>query len=243
MQSREKAMKTALLISMMLLSTTRVLASGEDDPLLGKVMVDQLEWRDADQDDPLAWKIDAWVGKDLRKLWFKTEGAKEFNALHKRNQEFETQLLYSRALTPFWDAQVGWRGDWGPESDRHWLTLGVLGIAPGQIDTSAAFFAGDEGRAALRLEFEYEIVLSQKWRLSPELEVDFHGRNDRHTRTGAGLSTVETSLRLYYFPRKEFAPYVGYHRQWLHGNTADYARLDGKDDEEGEWLIGVRIWF
>ena len=43
-------------------------AAGEDDPLLFKVMIDKLEWRSANDNDPLVWDADAWIGKDLNKL-------------------------------------------------------------------------------------------------------------------------------------------------------------------------------
>ena len=45
-----------------------------DDPLLTKVMIDQLEVRSSDGDTENVWEAEMWIGKDLNKLWIKTEG-------------------------------------------------------------------------------------------------------------------------------------------------------------------------
>ena len=77
----------------------------KDDPLLTSVKFELLEWR---EDDELVWDAEAWVGRDRDKLLLRTEGEWTSDA----TEEFETQLLYDRAITPFWNLQAGWRGDW-----------------------------------------------------------------------------------------------------------------------------------
>ncbi|MCW9025469.1 MAG: copper resistance protein B, partial [Gammaproteobacteria bacterium] len=62
-------------------------AGGVDDPLLYKVMIDQLEVREADGKNPTVWEVDAWLGKDLNKLWFKSEG----EYVDSKTEEAETQ--------------------------------------------------------------------------------------------------------------------------------------------------------
>jgi copper resistance protein B len=44
------------------------------DPWLNYIRADQLEWRDADDGETLAWDITAWSGKSTDKLWLRTEG-------------------------------------------------------------------------------------------------------------------------------------------------------------------------
>jgi len=68
----------------------------EDDPLLGKVMFDQLELRAGDSDTSVNWDMDGWLGKDLHKFWFKSEGDYEGGSIG----EAELQALYSRAIAP-----------------------------------------------------------------------------------------------------------------------------------------------
>ena len=69
------ASKRGTFLSALLLlgAVNLALAGVEDDPLLGKVMIDQLEVRDADENNPVVLAAQGWLGKDLQKLWFKTD--------------------------------------------------------------------------------------------------------------------------------------------------------------------------
>ena len=80
-----------------------VQAGGKDDPLLSKVMIDQLELRDVDGSNPLVLEGQAWLGKDLQKLWIKAD----VERVAGETEELELQALYSQAIAPYWDLQVG----------------------------------------------------------------------------------------------------------------------------------------
>jgi copper resistance protein B len=210
-----------------------------DDPLLTMLIVDQLEVRDTDGDNPLVWDAEGWVGQDLNKFWIKTDGEYVDNSA----EEVALQLLYSRAIAPFWDLQLGWRRDIRPGPDRDWAAFGVKGLAPYFFDIDAALFVGSAGRTAARLQAEYEIMLTQKWILTPEIELNLHGKNDPDTGVGAGFSDIEAGLRLRYEIRREFAPYVGVNWFRLYGNTADYAHEEGEDVDDVQLVFGVSFWF
>ncbi len=108
----ETMKKKVFVLAAALLASPAVFAGGmEDDPLLFKLMLDQLEWRDADGDDLFVWEADAWIGRDLNKLWFKSEGERAGSV----SEGAEIQALYSRAVDPYWDFQIGWRHDLKPE--------------------------------------------------------------------------------------------------------------------------------
>ena len=74
-----------------------VMAAAEDDPLLFKLMIDKIEWRAADEANLWVWDADAWVGKDLNKLWFKTEGEHVDGTVEGAFAE----VLYSRAVSAY----------------------------------------------------------------------------------------------------------------------------------------------
>ncbi|NOX25587.1 MAG: copper resistance protein B [Deltaproteobacteria bacterium] len=229
-----------LIILLVLLFPATALAGGmNDDPLLTKVMVNQLEFQDAGSNSPLAWDAEAWVGKDLNKLWLKTDG--EYT--NGRVQGAELQALYSRAIAPFWDAQMGWRRDIRPRPGRNWLTLGVKGLAPYYFDIDAAVFIGESGRAAARLKVEYDILFTQRLILTPEIEANIYAKDDPETATGSGLANIETGLRLRYEIRREFAPYIGLNWNRLYGQSADYAREEGAGVDNVRLLIGLRAWY
>lgn len=216
-----------------------VFAHGSADPLLTKVMVDQLESRSADGPDPVVLEAQAWLGKDLNKLWLKTDVERVDGA----NEEAEIQALYSRAIAPFWDLQMGLRQDIKPAPSREWAVLGIQGLAPYFFDLDAALFVGKSGATAARISAEYELMLSQRWVLSPEITLNFYGQNDAEYKTGSGLSDVQAGLRLRYEIRRELAPYVGINWNRRFGSSADFQRADNEPINDAQWLAGIRAWF
>jgi copper resistance protein B len=213
-------------------------AKMEDDPVLTKFMLEQLEIHDADGKNPLTWEAEAWIGKDINKLWFKTEGER----VDGETEELEVQALYSRAIAPYWDFQVGLRKDFQPES-REWGVLGLKGLAPYFFETDLALFAGKDGRTAARLQGEYELLLTQKTILTPEIEVNLYGKDDPAVGVGSGLSDVSVGLRLRHEFRREFAPYIGVEWNKKFGGSADYARDEGADISDTQFVAGIRAWF
>jgi copper resistance protein B len=214
---------------------------GADDPLLAKVMIDQLESGDHSS------KLDAqaWLGKDLHKLWFKTdiEQTEGRERGDKTTEAAELQALYSRAISPYWDLQLGLRHDQRPTPSRDWAVLGIQGLAPYFFEVEAAVFVGQQGRSAARLKADYDLLFTQKLVLSPELELNAYGQTDAVTGTGSGLADSRTGLRLRYEIRRELAPYLGVEWHKDYGETADLSQARGKPASERQWVFGIRVWY
>lgn len=202
----------------------------------GKFLLDKFEAGDSGSQH---WDAQAWYGGDLHRAWLKSEGEREDGS----TEHAELQALYSRAISPFFDAQIGARHDFQPDASRNWLAVGIQGLAPYFFETEATLFVGDEGRTALRLKAEYDLLFTQKLILSPELELNFFGKDDAQAQVGSGLSDLEFGLRLRYEILREFAPYIG--AVWTHkfGDTADFARAHGDDSQQVQWVAGVKLWF
>ena len=230
--------KTGFVILASLL-TGPSLAGAPDDPILAKVMIDKLEWRNADGGDLWVWDADAWIGKDLDKLWLKTEG--EYADSTTESAYLET--LYSRAIAPYWDLQAGWRHDFRPEPKRDWFAFGVKGLAPYWFEVDATLYAGGNGTIAGRLDTEYEILFTQKLVLSPELDLSFYGEDDPARGIGSGISDLELGLRLRYEIRREIAPYIGVNWEKKFGQTADFAKEEGDSSDDLQFVAGIRAWF
>ena len=213
-------------------------AAMEDDPTLASVMFNQFEISD-DNEDTLIIDMDAWIGKDLNKFWIKSE----LETVDGDLEESELQLLYSRGFARYWDVQLGLRHDFDPSPGRTWVALGIQGLAPYFFDSEITFFAGKNGRTALRADFEYEFMFTQKLILTPEIEVNFHGKDDREVGIGSGLSELEARLRLRYEIRREFAPYIGVTYAKTFGKTADFARIAGDNDTNTRITLGVKFFF
>ncbi|MGB5451301.1 MAG: copper resistance protein B [Sedimenticolaceae bacterium] len=226
-------------LAMVLLMPGLVAAASKDDPILTKVLIDQLEMRVTDGPNPWVLDAQAWIGRDLNKLWFKTE----VEVVDGNTEEAEIQALYSRAIAPYWDLQAGWRRDIRPTPSRDWFAIGVEGLAPYWFEVDAAAFVGEGGQLAGRLKAEYEWMFTQKWILSPEVEMNLYSKNDEAAGIGAGLSDMELGLRLRYEVRREFAPYIGVNWTGKFGNTADFARDEGEDTSDFQFVAGIRAWF
>lgn len=227
------------LFTITLLATApHVLAGGKDDPLLSLVKIDQLEWRYGDE-DPAVLEAEAWLGYDLNKLWIKAD----VERVNGTNEKAELQLLYGRAVAPFWDVQIGLRHDVDPQPKRHWAVIGFQGVSPYYIDIDAALFIGESGRSAFRFEAEYEKMITQRIAFIPDLELNFSAQTDLETDVGSGLSSSEFGLRLAYEIKREFAPYIGVNWEAKHGATKRIASQHGENTEDTQWLMGIHAWF
>ncbi len=216
------------------------LAGGmNDDPFLFMLKMDKLEFRDADEGTALVWDAQAWAGKDLNKLWLKSEGERG----EEGTEEGNIEVLYSRAIAPFWDLQAGWRHDFRPTPDRDWFAFGAKGLAPYLFEVDATAYVGESGRLAAAFSAEYEYMFTQKLILSPELEMNLYSKDDEETGVGSGLSDLELGLRLRYEIVREFAPYVGVVWWNKFGKTADYAEAEGGETSDVEFVAGFRLWF
>jgi copper resistance protein B len=205
-----------------------------------KFLVDQLEAKLRDGRDGYAWDAQAWYGADIDKLWLKTEGEGEFG---RGLESAEVQALWSRAIDPWFDLQLGLRQDFGPGPDRTHLVLGVQGLAPYWFEVDAAAFVSAKGDVTARLEVEYDLRLTQKLILQPLFEVDAAMQDIRELGIGAGLSSAELGVRLRYEIAPEFAPYIGVEYERAFGDTARFARDAGEDRDAFSFLIGLRTWF
>ena len=230
---------THFLCTTILVNAEEHLHDHGDDPVVTKVMFDQLELHNDDGANPLVVDAQVWIGKDINKFWLKTDIEKRDGDI----EEAEVQALYSRAIAPYWNLQMGIRQDIKPSPTRTWGVVGVHGLAPYFFEVDAALFVGESGKTALRVSTEYELLLTQKLILSPEIEVNLYGQNDWETGAGSGLSDITAGLRLRYEIKREFAPYIGVEWNKKMGDTASLAESKGETVSDTSLVVGMRIWF
>lgn len=234
-----KSFTTILAFTLSVAGINNLQAASKDDPVVSTIIIDQFEQRYAKDHNPLVLEAQGWIGQDLQKLWIKAD----IEHVDGSNEESELQLLYSRAYTAFWDFQVGLRWDLEPTPDQHWLAVGFQGLSPYFLEVDTALFIGENGNTAFRAAVEYELMLTQQWVLSPDISISMYGKDDESRGTGKGLASIETGLRLRYEIRREIAPYIGVLWQGQYGNTATYAREEGEDITDTQFVIGIRAWY
>lgn len=230
-----------IMLVFVLISPFGVATSGgmADDPLLTKLMIDQLEVRNSNGNSHTAWEADMWIGKDLNKLWIKTEG----EIANGETEELEVEVYYSRSIARYWDFQVGFRHDSKPAPQRDWFAIGFKGLAPYYFDIDSTLYIGKDGQTAFRLKGEYELMFTQKLALSVEGETNLYSESEPLLGIGSGLSDLSLGLRLRYHIKPELAPYIGVRWGKKFGETADFARLAGDDTEDTQFVIGIHLWF
>lgn len=210
-----------------------------DEQNFAALRMDRFEAQRSDGDTGGLYDLQAWFGRTYDRLALKAEGSIDNGKL----EEASTELLWGHAVATYWDAQLGLRYDSGEEPGRTWLAFGMQGLAPYWFELDITGYVGEQGRTALSLEAEYEILFTQRLILQPRLEADVYGKADAERGTGAGLSELSAGLRLRYEIRREFAPYAGVEWAEKYGGTADYARAAGLDSSETRAVAGVRFWF
>ena len=190
--------------------------------------------------DGFRWDGEAWYGGDINRLTIKSEGEGVFG---EGLEGTETQLLYSRAIGPYFNAQAGFRQDLGPGPDRSFAVIGFEGLAPYWFEVEGALFLSDKGDLLARLEGYYDQRITQKLILQPRAELNVAAQDIPASGIGSGLSDIELGLRLRYEIVKEFAPYVGVEWARSFGDTARFARAAGNDANSVSLVLGVRAWF
>lgn len=212
--------------------------------LHSKLLIDQLEVRFGGGEEGHAWDAQAWVGGDINKLWLKSEGEGTFG--HGVGGA-EVQALWSRAVDPWFDVQLGVRQDLQPGPDRTHVVLGFQGLAPYWFEVEGALFVSDKGDVTARAEAEYDLRLTQALILQPRLEAEFSLQPVPELDLGSGLTTAELGARLRYelFPRSGLAvvaPYVGVEYERAFGGTARFRRIAGEDAGGWRLVVGLRTW-
>ena len=220
------------LMTLTLLGDT-LYAGGGDDPLRTMLLMDKFEVLN-NSERSKEWEGSFYIGYDIDKLYVYSTGVATNDGL----ETSEHELVYSRAIAPFWDIQAGLAYDKNANASRTWGEVAIAGLAPYYFETRAALLFNNEGNVGLRLDAEYEILFTQKLILTPSFEADFYTKDDPLLRLGSGLSNIEAGLRLRYEIRREFAPYVGVTWEKTFGNTRNYNPVN-----ETSLLAGVRFWF
>ena len=100
-----------------------------------------------------------------------------------------------------------------------------------------------QGHLAAKLEASYDLLLTQRLILQPQVEVNVYSKSDPARLTGAGFSDIDTGLRLRYEFSRQFAPYIGVVYEGKFGQTANFARQAGESTGDVRFVFGVRAWF
>lgn len=204
------------------------------------VFIDRLEAGFGDDHESYAWEAQGWHGGDIHRFWWKSEGEGDFGG----ETEFaELQLLYSRAVTPYFDLQAGVRHAYRSEDDRTDLVLAIQGLAPYWFEVSAEAFVSTEGELTARAEAEYDLRLTQRLILQPSAEINASAHDVPELTIASGFTDVELGARLRYEVRRDFAPYIGVEWESALGGTRTLIEANGDDPDAARFVVGLYAFF
>lgn len=215
-----------------------------DDRTYVFTFIEQLEYRVADGGgtDHLGWEAQGWVGGDFHKFWWKSEGEAVFEGADEG--ESETDLLYSRLVTPFWSFQAGiqYANEWGEDYEDRWSAVVALqGLAPYKFELDNSVYLSEDGDLTLAAEGEYDLRITQRLVLQPRAALGLSAQDIPERGLGSGFTDVKIDLRLRYEIRRELAPYLLVRYTTPLGETEDIARAAGADT--GQWFFGAGLRF
>ena len=208
-------------------------------PGYSQMRVDLAEYQVRNGHDGYRWEGEAWTG-DLNRFVLRSKGE---GTTRQGLDSAELQALYSRALDPRWNLEVGVRQDIRPNPARSYATIGIEGLAPYKIDVLFAAFVSDKGQLTARIETSFDERLTQRLVLQPRMELDMSAQDMPAQRLGAGLNNAELGIRLRYEITRQFAPYIGFSCNWGTGKTADAMRAAGDSPHQRGIVTGLRSWF
>jgi copper resistance protein B len=185
------------------------------------------------------WEGEGWIGTDYNKFWVKTEGKVAGGKVEDGQQEF----LYARAITTYFNLQTGLRSDLDSRPTRNWAAAGIEGLAPYFFEIGLTGYVSTEGHLAARAEASYDLLITNRLILQPQVELNFYTKLDPARGVGAGLSDIDAGLRLRYEITRKFAPYIGVSYDGKFGQTASFARQEGDTVHDVRVLAGIRLWF
>jgi copper resistance protein B len=220
---------------------------GHSPLYFGAVLFDQNELRSTGRGSPIyAWEGSGYYGTDYHRVWVNARG--ETNRDRGGLERAELQVLYSRLLGYYWDAQAGVRHDFriDPSRGTPSRTYGMValqGLAPGFFEVQLQAFFGEGGVALARAAASYDLLITNRLILQPEAELNFSSGWDRDALIAPGLYRTEVGLRLRYEITREFAPYIGYSYESFNGGSSGLNRRIGEKPSQSTVVAGVRLFF
>ena len=206
------------------------------------ILFDELELVPAEAGKPVSFEALGWYGGATRRLWFRSEGEQNTMGGGGRG-EFE--FLYGRLISPYWDAVAGARYDkrWDEHRDGRLLfALGIIGEAPLRFEFSPTLFVSTEGDVSARLDASYQLLFTQRIVLEPSLDLNVAFSSVPEFGVGTGLNETVLAARLRYEITRKFGPYVGLAWARSLGESADFARAEGRDASGLNVVFGIRVW-
>ena len=212
-----------------------------DNEIFYHLLFNQLEGRTNGPENEFRWDGEGWIGTDMNRLWFKSEGFVEHGIMTDGDQE----VLYDRPIPHlrYFDLQAGVRYDLDSAPGRTWGAIGIEGLAPYFFEFAPTFYFSNRGFFAGRVEGSYDILITNRLIAQPQFELNIYSKSNPRRGVGSGVSELDAGLRIRYEFSRKFAPYIGLAYTGTYGQTANFTREEGGNPEDPRFNFGLRLWY
>ena len=211
---------------------SRAMSGSGDDTINSSLLFDRLEYEGNTGVQLTKWEMNQWIGTDTDKFYIKSEG--DYAQSQGIVGTADIQMLYSRAISEFWDIQIGARRGIQPEMAYDGV-LSLQGTAPQFVEVELESFYNQYGNVLGRLSLRRDILFTQRLILTHRLEVDVTKNAMPQRSIKPGVYELEAGMRLRYEMAREFAPYIGF--DYVEEQSLTEARTGVRG------VAGIRFWF
>lgn len=213
------------------------------EQLIWGFQAEQFEYRISNDAEVAAWDVDGMIGTDEFKLRYIGEG-EYVDDTEDTLEVFENRLVGQIPISDFFDAKAGVRLDAPDGPDRWYGVLGIQGLAQQWFEIDLDLFVSEKADTSVRLDAEYEALLTNYITIVPSIELDLPFSEDKEIGVGAFGPKLEIGARLSYdLVDRTISPYIGVHYERVFGKTADFKTEEGEDKDELYFVIGSRFMF
>jgi len=235
--------KTILTLAGGILPALFTLTGAKAEQLIWGIQAEQFEYRISNDAEVAAWDVDGMIGTDEFKLRYTGEG-EYVDDREDTLEVFENKLVGQVPISDFFDAKAGIRLDAPDGPDRWYGVVGLQGLAQQWFEVDLDLFVSEKADTSLRLDAEYEGLLTNYLTLTPSIEVDLPFSDDEEVGIGAFGPKLEVGARLSYdLVDRTVSPYIGVHYERVFGKTADFKTEEGEEKDELYFVIGSRFLF
>ena len=187
-------------------------------------------------------KSNTLIGSDENRLYIEANLSKA----ESDDSKYDISALYSRNIAPFWDAQAGIRysdDNVNPDNRRVDAVMGVMGLAPYFFETQAYLYAGENNFWGASLEFDRDLLLTQKLITQPYIEADVVFNDGANYAAKTGLSELRTGIKTRYEITKRIKPFVDVTYHYEKGNKVPAQQPSTQSAKNWQYGIGLELMF
>ena len=187
-------------------------------------------------------KSNTLIGTDENRLYIEANLSKA----ESDDSKYDISALYSRNIAPFWDAQAGIRysdDNVDPDNRRVDAVMGVMGLAPYFFETQAYLYAGENNFWGASLEFDRDLLLTQKLITQPYIEADVVFNDGANYAAKTGLSELRTGIKTRYEITKRIKPFVDVAYHYEKGNKVPAQQPSTQSAKNWQYGIGLELMF